>query len=100
MTFNAAMFLFLAAAVVAVFAFCSIVVWVTTPSRERQARDRIALLKAVAENPGENARLVLELLRAEDERRGVESSVDRPRFARGRCRTRQKCVPDGFAVGG
>ncbi|HEY3625020.1 MAG TPA: hypothetical protein VGL00_02015 [Terracidiphilus sp.] len=63
------MFLFLAAAVVAVFAFCSIVVWVSTPARERQARDRLALLKTIAEHPGENARQVLELLRQEDEKR-------------------------------
>jgi hypothetical protein len=34
---NAAMFLFLAAAVVAVFAFSSIVAWISTPARERQA---------------------------------------------------------------
>ena len=54
---------------VAVFAFCSLDVWVATPARERQARDRPALLKAVAENPGENARLVLEALREEEERR-------------------------------
>jgi hypothetical protein len=64
-----AIFLFLAAAVVAVFAFCSIVVWVTVPARERQARDRLALLKALAENPGENAQKVLEWLREEDARR-------------------------------
>lgn len=69
MPVNAAMFLFLAAAVVAVFAFCSIVVWVTFPARERQARDRLALLKTLAEHPGENAREVLAFLRLEDEKR-------------------------------
>jgi hypothetical protein len=69
MSVNAAMFLFLAAAVVAVFAFCSIVVWVGTPSRERQERDGLALLKTLAEHPGENAAQVLLLLRTEDERR-------------------------------
>ncbi|HEY1342116.1 MAG TPA: hypothetical protein VGF59_31625 [Bryobacteraceae bacterium] len=69
MQFSAAMFLFLAAVVVAVFAFCSIVVWVATPSRERQARDRLALLKTLAEHPGENAAQILEMLRAEDEKR-------------------------------
>src|SRR6516162_5296927 len=67
MQFNAAIFLFLAAAVIAVFAFASIVVWVSTPARERQARDRLALLKTLAENPGEHARQVLDLLREEDE---------------------------------
>ena len=62
------MFLVLTAAVVAVFAFCNIVVWVSTPARERLARDRLAVMEAVAESPGENARLVLEALRVEDER--------------------------------
>jgi hypothetical protein len=69
MPVNAAMFLFLTAAVVSVFAFCSIVVWVTHPARERLARDRLALLKTLAEQPGDNARQVLEMLREEDERR-------------------------------
>jgi len=66
LTTNAALFLFLAAAVIAVFAFASIVVWVTTPARERQARDRLALLKTLAENPSEQAREVLNLLREQD----------------------------------
>jgi hypothetical protein len=65
------MFLFLGAAVVAVFAFCSIVVWVSVPLRERQARERLALLRALAENPGENALRVLEFLREEDARRAA-----------------------------
>ena len=68
---NVAMFLFLGAAVVAVFAFCSIVVWVSVPLRERQARERLALLQALAENPGENALRVLEFLREEDARRAA-----------------------------
>jgi hypothetical protein len=63
---TAAIFLFLAAAVIAVFAFASIVVWVSTPARERQARDRLALLKTLAENPSEQAKQVLDLLRQED----------------------------------
>jgi hypothetical protein len=63
------MFLFLGAAVVAVFAFCSIVVWVSAPAAERRSRDRLTLLKTLAEHPGENTRLVIELLREEDERR-------------------------------
>lgn len=66
MPVNAALFLFLAAAVVAVFSFLSVVVWVSTPAQERQARDRIALLKTAAESPGENAALVIEMLREED----------------------------------
>ncbi len=69
MTTTAALFLFLAAAVIAVFAFASIVVWVSTPARERQARDRLALLKTLAEHPGEHASQVLAFLREEDEMR-------------------------------
>jgi len=63
------MFLFLGAAVVAVFAFCSIVVWVSVPLRERETRERLALLQALAQNPGENALRVLEFLREEAARR-------------------------------
>lgn len=85
MSVHAAMFLFLAAAVVAVFAFCSILVWVSTPSRERLARDRLAVLKTLAEHPGENATQVLELLRAED----------RNRFER-----RQREEKRGYIIGG
>jgi hypothetical protein len=61
--------MFLAAAVVAVFAFASIVFWISTPAQERQKRDRLALLKTLAENPGEQARQVLDYLREEDEAR-------------------------------
>ncbi len=63
---NAAMFLFIAAVVVAVFAFLSIAVWTGAQSQERKARDRYALLKALAEQPGENALRVLETLREQE----------------------------------
>jgi predicted cobalt transporter CbtA len=66
---NAALFLFLAALSVAVFAFLSIVVWLSTQAGERKARDRFALLKTLAENPGENAQRVLQLIRDEDDRK-------------------------------
>jgi Flp pilus assembly protein TadB len=70
------MFLFLAAAAVSLFAFLSIVVWVQGQSAERKARDRFALLKGLAENPGENAQRVLAYLREEEQgklaRRGAE----------------------------
>jgi hypothetical protein len=65
----ASLFLFLAAAVVAVFAFASIFVWVSTPAQERRSRDKLAVLKTLAENPSENAAKVLEFLRTEDEKR-------------------------------
>jgi F0F1-type ATP synthase assembly protein I len=76
---NAALFLFLAAAVIAVFAFFSIVAWVSTPARERQARDRLALLKTLAEHPGEHARQVLDLLREEDEARARKKEREEQR---------------------
>jgi len=63
---NAAIFLFMAAGAVALFAFLSVATWVGTQAHERKARDRFALLKAVAENPGENAQRVLEFLREEE----------------------------------
>lgn len=69
MTSNASLFLFLVFAVLSGFAFLSLFVWVNTPSKERVARDRLNLLKTVAEQPGENARQVLEYLRAEEDRR-------------------------------
>jgi hypothetical protein len=67
MPVNAAFFLFLAAIVVSVFAFLSLVAWVTAPSKERLARDRFALLKTLAELPGENAARVLDILQQDDQ---------------------------------
>jgi hypothetical protein len=61
------MFLFLAA-VVAVFAFLNIAAWAPGPAHERLLRDRLALLKTLAEQPGENAARVLEMLSEEDQR--------------------------------
>lgn len=80
---NAALFLFLAAAVIAVFAFSSIVAWVSTPARERQARDRLALLKTLAEHPGEHARQVLDFLRDEARARKKEREEQRGWIAGG-----------------
>jgi hypothetical protein len=62
------MFLFLAAGAVALFAFLSVAVWVGAQAQERKARDRFALLKSVAENPGENGQKVLDLLRDQEEK--------------------------------
>ena len=69
MQINTTLFLFLGAAVISVFAFCSFVIWVTAPAAERRNRDRLALLKTLAENPGENTRQVIEILHEEDELR-------------------------------
>ena len=47
----------------------SIAVWVSGPAQERKSRYRLALLKTLAEQPGENAARAVEMLREEDERR-------------------------------
>ena len=66
---SSGLFMFLAAGAVAVFAFLSVAVWVTGPAQERRERDRLALLKTLAEQPGENAARVLDMLIEEDRRR-------------------------------
>jgi hypothetical protein len=73
------LFLFLAAIVVSVFAFLSIAAWVTAPSKERQARDRFALLKTLAEQPGENAVRILDILQKEDHARAAKRARDERR---------------------
>jgi Flp pilus assembly protein TadB len=65
---NVALFLFIAAATVAVFAFLSVAYWVTARADERKARDRYALLRKIAEQPAESAQLVIALVREEDAR--------------------------------
>jgi hypothetical protein len=64
---NVAMFWFIGAVVVALFAFLSVASWAGIRAEERKTVERYALLRKVAEQPGESARLVLERLRAEDE---------------------------------
>lgn len=71
------LFLFLAATIVAVFTFTSIAHWVGTQSQERQARDRYALLKALAEMPGDNARRILDLMVEQDQRRARKARAER-----------------------
>lgn len=66
---NSYLFIFLAATIVSVFAFLSIAVWASTRAQERQARDRFALLKTLAENPNQNAALVLDMLREQEDER-------------------------------
>jgi Flp pilus assembly protein TadB len=63
---NIALFYFVATATVAVFAFLSVAHWVSSRTRERMARERYALLRKVAEQPTEAARLVLDKLREDD----------------------------------
>ena len=59
-------FLFLAAGAVSLFTFMSIAHWVNIQAAERQTRERFALLKKIAEQPTDSAKLVLDLLREED----------------------------------
>lgn len=61
-------FLFVAAAVVALFTFLTASHWVTTRADERRARERYAVLRKVAEQPTEAAQQVLGVLREEDAR--------------------------------
>jgi hypothetical protein len=72
MSSGAALFLFLAAASIGLFAFLSVAVWSSAPAQERQARDRLALLKTLAEQPGENAARVLEMLMREEENKRLK----------------------------
>jgi len=65
---NVALFYFVATATVAVFAFLSVAHWVSSRTRERIARERYALLRKVAEQPTETARLVLDKLKEDDAR--------------------------------
>jgi len=60
-------FLFLAAASVALFAFLSIAAFAGTQAQERKERDRFALLKSLAEQPTESAQKVIDLLREQEE---------------------------------
>jgi len=62
------LFLFLAAGAVALFTFLSVAAWSGAQADERKARDRFALLKTLAESPGENAQRVLDMLREQEER--------------------------------
>ena len=70
------LFMFLAAAVVSGCAFVSVVVWVTAQTGERKSRDRLALLKALAENPGENAQRVLAYVREDEASRRARRAAE------------------------
>ena len=67
---NVALFYFVATATVAVFAFLSVAHWVSSRTKERMARERYALLRKVADQPADTARLVLDKLREDDARPG------------------------------
>jgi hypothetical protein len=73
------LFTFLAAAAIGLFAFISVAAWADARSARDQARDRYALLRTLAEQPGENARLVLEMLRGQEERKARRKDEDERR---------------------
>lgn len=76
---NVTLFVFLAAITMAVFAFLSVAVWVGAHSEERKTRDRYALLKSLAEQPGESAIRVLEMLREQEQRRAEQKEQEERR---------------------
>jgi Flp pilus assembly protein TadB len=72
-------FLFLAAASVALFAFLSIAAFAGTHAQERKERDRFALLKSLAEQPTESAQKVIDLLREQEEQARVKKEREERR---------------------
>jgi hypothetical protein len=78
---NVALFLFIAATIVAVFAFLSVAIWVEARANERKTRDRYALLRKISEQPAERAELVLALVR-EDDARGERAALRKAAQAR------------------
>lgn len=65
---DVAKFLFVGAAAVALFAFLSVATWVEARAAERRDRERMALLRKLAELPPEQASVMREILREEDGR--------------------------------
>jgi FtsH-binding integral membrane protein len=76
---NAALFLFLAAGSVSLFAFLSVAVWVGAQAHERKARDRFALLKTLAENPGEHSQRIIDLLRHQEDTAAARKELEEKR---------------------
>lgn len=59
------LFVFVVTGTITLFVFLALSHWVRARTAERQARDRYALLRKIAEQPGESAERVIELLREE-----------------------------------
>jgi hypothetical protein len=76
------MYFFVAAAAVALFTFLSTAHWVTTRAEERKTRERFALLRKIADQPTDTAKLLLEQLREDElrqEQKGRRSERQRRR---------------------
>jgi hypothetical protein len=65
---DVAKFLFVGASAVALFTFLTVSHWISARIAERRDRERLALLRKVAEQPPETAALMRDLLREEDAR--------------------------------
>jgi cytochrome c-type biogenesis protein CcmH/NrfG len=65
---NATIFLFLAAASIALFSFLTATRWIEVRAAERRTRDRFALLRKLAEQPADSVQRLLDLVREEDAR--------------------------------
>lgn len=95
---GAAFFLFLGAGAVALFAFLSTAHWATTRSEERKALERFALLRKVAEQPGDSARMVLEQLREDERRRDALREVRRERTRHARLQAGVMLIVIGMSL--
>jgi hypothetical protein len=78
---SVAVFFFLGAASVAFFTFLIATHWIDVRAAERQVRDRLALLRKIADQPAESAQLMADLLR-EDDARTAKRERARAREAR------------------
>ncbi len=72
------LFTFVVTGTMTLFVFLGLSQWVRARTAERQGRDRAALLRTIAEQPGESADRVIELLREE----AVRDEMKRRRRAR------------------
>lgn len=63
---SASVAIFVGAVIVALISFRGFVQWARTQSQERQARERYALLRQLADQPSESVRIVLDRLRQDD----------------------------------
>ena len=61
-------FLFLGAGAVSLFTFLTVTHWITTRAAERRDRERMALLRKLADQPPATAQVMRELLNEEDVR--------------------------------
>jgi hypothetical protein len=92
---EAAKYLMVAAAAIALFTFLTVSHWISTRSAERRERDRLAMLRKIVELPPASAEAMRQLLRDEDVRA-------RALAARKSARARRESMQGGaiiFAVG-